>query len=94
MNKTKKEAVQRTITLRGITYPLTVTMGAFLEFKRLTGKDVSEADLTQLSSVTELLYCIVKVNAMTQKLPFEFADEIAFASHLTPDDLRKIDLNS
>ena len=37
------------ITINGEVYPCTMTMGAFLDFKEVTGTDLSKADMTSLT---------------------------------------------
>ena len=48
------------ITLKGKEYPCGFVMGAFLMFKRETGKDVSQIKQDDLEELLMLMWCCVK----------------------------------
>lgn len=70
---------KQTIRINGIEYPSRMTMGAMMEFRRLTGKEVTEMQGTDLSLALTLLYCCVlsasRADGIT--LPFNSAVEMA-----------------
>ncbi len=82
--KTKEFALKE-ITIKGVSYPLELTMGAFLEYKRMTGKDFSEKDQHSISTNIEFIFCIAKTTAKKRGKEFPFEDVIDFASYMTPD---------
>lgn len=88
----QKESTTQKITIQGITYPLCITMGAFLEFHRLTGREVTELKTEHLSDTITLLHCILKAGQKRQgySYPYETADDLA--CQLTPEDMQGIKL--
>lgn len=77
-------------------YPSRVTMGAMIDFKRETGRDVNEigADVEQL---TMFMYCCVRSACRADKIDFaltfeQFADGInledftTFQNGMTPEE--------
>lgn len=61
-------------------YPSRVTMGAMIDFKRETGKDVTEIG-TDIEQLTMFMYCCVRSACRADKVDFtltfeEFADGI------------------
>lgn len=61
-------------------YPSRVTMGAIIDFKRETGKDVNEIG-TDIEQLTMFMYCCVRSACRADKVDFtltfeEFADGI------------------
>lgn len=61
-------------------YPSRVTMGAMIDFKRETGKDVNEIG-TDIEQLTMFMYCCVRSACRADKVDFtltfeEFADGI------------------
>lgn len=61
-------------------YPSRVTMGAMIDFKRETGKDVNEIG-TDVEQLTMFMYCCVRSACRADKVEFtltfeEFADGI------------------
>lgn len=61
-------------------YPSRVTMGAMIDFKRETGKDVNEIG-TDIEQLTMFVYCCVRSACRADKVDFtltfeEFADGI------------------
>lgn len=74
------------IVIKGKEYPARVTMGAMLQFKRETGKDVSEAKSTDVSDMVIFLYCVVAAASRDEGVAFDLSLE-EFADALTPDNL-------
>ena len=88
---TKSETIPaQVVTLEGKEYALTLTMGAFLEFKRLTGHEASAIDPDSISDTLIFLHCILKSAARRDgnSYPYETAEDMA--CHLTPEELSKI----
>ena len=65
-------------------YPSRVTMGAMIDFKRETGKDVNEigADIEQL---TMFMYCCVRSACRADKMDFQLTFE-QFADGINLED--------
>ena len=74
---------QREMKIMG--YPCRQTMGAFLRFKRETGREATEItnDLTDLLT---FLYCCTASASAADGLDFDLSLE-AFADRITPDEL-------
>lgn len=77
-------------------YPSRVTMGAMIDFKRETGKDVNEIG-TDVEQLTMFMYCCVRSACRADKVEFtltfeEFADGInledftAFQNGMTTEE--------
>lgn len=68
------------VALYGKEYPNRVTMGAMIDFKRDTGKDVNEIG-NDVEMLTRFMYCCVRSACRADKADFaltfeEFADGI------------------
>lgn len=68
------------VTIQGIKYPMRLTMGAMLRFKRETGKEVSEIG-NDLSLLITLMWCCVQSASAADDVEFDmplmrFADLI------------------
>ena len=74
------------IVINGKTYPCYLVMGAFLLFKRETGKDVSQLQQENLEDLLMLMWCCLKCSAQAagQEFPFDFE---TFCNTITPDML-------
>lgn len=74
------------VTFNGETYPLVLTMGALLEFKRLTGKDVSEVKNNDLEALVTLCFCCLSsaCRAAKKKFPYSLQE---FFDNCTIDDI-------
>lgn len=83
---------KRSITINGTSYPLVITMGAFLEFYRLTGREATEIKSESLSDTLIFLHCILKAGQKREgyTYTYETADELA--SSLTPEEMQGIKL--
>ncbi|MBQ3722569.1 MAG: hypothetical protein II851_02555 [Bacteroidales bacterium] len=78
--------MNKRIIINGAKYPVRMTMGAFLYFKRETGRDVSEIKNTDVADLVTFLWCIVAAASAADKVPFNLSLE-EFANALTPDAL-------
>lgn len=67
------------ITIAGVDYPSRMTMGAMMEFKELTGKELTELQGGDLSLAVTLLFCCVvsACRADRRELPFSTPKEMA-----------------
>lgn len=78
--------MNKRITIKGVRYPVRMTMGAILRFKRETGRDVSEIKNTDVADQIILLWCIVASACAADNVPFNLSLE-EFADALAPDAL-------
>ena len=74
------------IIIKGKEYPARMTMGAMLQFKRETGRDISEAKSSDISDMVIFLYCVVAVASRADGVAFDLSLE-EFADALSPDNL-------
>ncbi|MBO4525000.1 MAG: hypothetical protein J5692_00200 [Bacteroidales bacterium] len=74
------------VSFNGTTYPMVLTMGAILDFKRLTGKDVSEVKSDDMEGLVTLCYCCLAsaCRAKKQEFPYSLQD---FFDNCTIDDI-------
>lgn len=80
---------QRTITINGTKYNSELTMGALLDFKRTTGKEISQVDAqTEFTLYFTLLFCVLRMNAVRDKVEFPFKDEIELGMYITLEDMQ------
>lgn len=90
---TKSESVTpQSITIQGVTYPVVITMGAFLEFHRITGREATEITSSQLSDTLILLHAILRSGQRRggYSYPYETVEDLA--SELTPEEMQSIRL--
>ena len=79
----KQNAMKRImITINGKTFQCRMTLGAMMQFKELTGREVSEIKGDELSALATLLYCCAASGARTEGKDFpmslqEFADNVS-----------------
>ena len=71
-----------TITINGETYQCRMTLGAMMQFKELTGREVSEVKTDELSALATLLYCCAasgaRIEGKNVSLSLqEFADSVS-----------------
>ena len=69
-----------TVTINGKEYPIKMTMGAMLRFKKETGKEINDAALGLTDNAT-LIWCCIKSACAHDKVKFDislmdFADSI------------------
>jgi hypothetical protein len=75
------------ITIKGVEYPRLMTMGAMLQFKQETGKELSEV-ANSLSDLVALLYCCVASASRREKQAFDMS-LMDFADNLEQEDFTK-----
>lgn len=74
----------RKITINGKDYPIVITMGAYRDFKLATGKEVDQ--ITGVSEMAELLFCIVKSSCRKERVEFQLSIE-EFCDNLTAEQM-------
>lgn len=62
------------MVLYGVTYPNRTTMGAMIDFKRETGKEVNDID-TDIELLTRFMFCCVRSACRADKVPFDLSFE-------------------
>lgn len=77
---------KQTIRINGIDYPARMTMGAMMEFRQLTGKEVTEMQGADLSLAVTLLYCCIHSAARADGIPVPFASPVEMADFMDADD--------
>ena len=82
--------MSKRILINGKEYPVRMTMGALLRFKRETGREVSEIKKTDVADQVILLWCIVTAACSADKVEFGIGLE-EFADALTPEALTLLD---
>lgn len=82
MMMTKKQ----TIRINGVEYPARMTMGAMMEFRQLTGREVTEMQGTDLSQALTLLYCCVISASRADGVSVAFASPVEMADYMDADD--------
>lgn len=79
----------QTITIAGQTYPCRPTMGAFVRFKRATGRDVSQLDQTDISDNLLFLHCCLRSACNADGVACDI-DFDTFADSLEPTALQQL----
>lgn len=77
------------IKIEGQEYPCRMTMGAMLQFKADTGKEVTEVNGTDLSLVVFLLYACAVSSCRAEHVAFPYKSAIEMADYMAPEDLVK-----
>lgn len=77
------------IKVNGKEYPVRITMGALLRFKRETGKDVSEVSSGDVADMVILLWCCVVSACAADGVEFNLSLE-AFADSLDPKSMETL----
>ena len=72
------------IMVGGREYPCRATMGAMLRFKRETGREVTELDMSQMSDLAVWLWCCVLSACAADGVDFGM-ELMEFADQLSPD---------
>lgn len=75
--------MRKEIEVRGITYPLELTLGALREFRKISGKEINE--IKGLTDIAEFLYATAISTGRALSRPVavtldEFCDSLPFAS--------------
>lgn len=73
------------ITLKGKSYPCRLTMGAMMRFKKLTGKEISQMEGDDVSSMTTFFYACVASACKADDVDFHY-DLETFADLIQPTD--------
>ena len=60
------------IIINGEAYPCSMTMGAFIDFKEVTGTDLSKADMTSISDNATFMWCVVRSSCRKNKRGFNY----------------------
>lgn len=81
------------ITISGTKHNLLITMGAFLEFKRLTGREASTLKEDDASDTIVFVYCVIMSTARREGRELPFASLEEFADSLTPEDFATLNLS-
>lgn len=75
------------ISIEGKEYPCYVTMGAFVEFRKETGREASEVmESAGMCDMLAFLYSVVKSASRREKVNFSMTFE-EFADAIRPDEL-------
>lgn len=74
------------VTINNVAYPCRPTMGAMLRFKKETGKEVTEMDLSSFTDICTYIYCCVASASSADGIDFNMP-LMAFADALSPDDM-------
>lgn len=90
MEKKNTTNQAQTITIDGKRYPLVMTMGALLEFKRLTGREATEIADDSISDIIILLHCILKSAQKREGYTYPYASADELACMLTTEELKAI----
>jgi hypothetical protein len=61
----------RTVTIYGKDYPFVQTMGAWVFFKALTGKEASAIDGNSPTEQIQYFYCVVKAACLREGIEFD-----------------------
>lgn len=77
----------KTITIKGKTYPCYITNGAMLRYKRSTGEDVSKMTTDDTAKMIEFMYHCVASASHAGNVDFDL-DLETFADLTTPADLQ------
>lgn len=71
----------------GKEWPCRLTMGAMLQFKRHTGRDVSQIDLSDPEDMLMLVWCCIGSESRAEGLEFDVDFEL-FCDLLGPEDMQ------
>lgn len=74
------------IRIDGKVYPCRQTMGAMLRFKRETGREVTEMELSSFSDLCTFLWCCITSACKADGVEFGMS-LMDFADSISPDDM-------
>lgn len=74
------------ISINGVAYPCSPTMGAMLRFKQQTGREINQIDTSSFSDLCTYLWCCVASAAKREGKPFDMS-LMDFADNLSPEDM-------
>jgi hypothetical protein len=76
------------VTLDGKDYPCYQTMGAMRRFRKATGQEISDVNVTEVSKMVDYMYyCTVSACAV-EKVEFPYSDE-EFADRITVETMQQ-----
>lgn len=75
-----------TITIHDVQYPARMTMGAMMEFKDRTGKEVTELQGADITLAVTLLFCCVASSCRADNVSFPFASPTEMADWMDAED--------
>ena len=78
---------KHSISIHSREYPCRLTMGAMLEFKRRTGREVTEMQGTDIALVITLIFCCLLSSCRADGVEQPFKDEMDMADHMSPEDI-------
>ncbi len=78
---------KHSISIHNREYPCRLTMGAMLEFKRRTGREVTEMQGTDIALVITLIFCCLLSSCRADGVEQPFKDEMDMADHMSPEDI-------
>lgn len=78
------------ITIKGTAYPFRITIGAMIQYKRMTGEDFSSFDGREAEKMCIIIFCGLRSECAAEgkEFPFEGWEEIA--DHLSLDDIKDL----
>lgn len=74
------------IKINGVAYPSRMTMGAMMEFKERTGKEVTELQGGDISLAVTLLFCCIVSACRADGIPVPFQSPVEMADCMDADD--------
>lgn len=77
-----------TLTIDGVDYPCTSTLGAMLYYKEYTGKEVSEVDIESPTEVVTFMWCLTRAACEREGVEMPWTLQ-QFANRLDADDLQQ-----
>lgn len=77
------------VTFKGETYPMALTMGAILEYKRMTGKDVSSLEGDDPEGLLVICYCCLASACRAKRIDFPYTLQ-DFADNCAIDDINEM----
>lgn len=77
---------KQTIRINGGEYPSRMTMGAMMEFKERTGREITELQGADLSLALTLLYCCIVSASRADGIPVAFASPMEMADYMDAND--------
>lgn len=78
-----KKSVMR---INGVEYPSRMTMGAMMQFKELTGREVTELQGGDITLAVTLLYCCIVSACRVEGIPVPFHSPMEMADWMDADD--------
>ena len=76
------------IKINGIEYPCRMTMGAMVEFKRETGREISDLEGGGISDVVTFLWCCIRSACRADGVEFTLS-ALDMADRMDPNDFAK-----